>query len=433
MVEVRKPKMVIPSMFKLQDQQSHTEGRMNISKAASSITKLSPITNQSNQCWSIAVFQMLMGMTELWEGLFMYGDNHGLSVTQFIEQKPFTMAGIVMGGILKEESSNTQPKESSFDVIKFCRLKFLEKSYGSAKQEDASEFFGHFIEKLIVENPGGLIGRNLNADYCKKLTCQDCHNVVEKNEINTYYNLSVQEEDIMKKELNLQNLVSNEFDRNHLVHDYKCEKCQSRTVIHNEEVKLSHNTPTDLVLVVKKYQYFKDKGPEKASVGIICVDKIDVPFWGNLNSEESTETYQLRSVVCHLGKTYSQGHYRTAIIERDGNITTYHELNDAKHNILTKKRFYEDIKNDGYIYHFGKRVSGNLTTNHYKSHIGNKNSLKTFRASCLRAWRPTQKARATKQKRESVQHDFTLRKPIGNKKVRSTDYPIVQFFNDKRV
>ena len=41
--------------------------------------------------------------------------------------------------------------------------------------------------------------------------------------------------------------------------------------------------------------------------------------------------------------------------------------------------------------------------------------------------------RATKQKRESVQHDFSLTKPNGNKKVRSTDYPIVQFFNDNIV
>ena len=143
-------------------------------------------------------------------------------------------------------------------------MKFLENSYSATKQENASEFSGHFIDKLIVENSGALIGRNLNADYCKKLTYQDCHNVVDKNEINTYCNLSVQEEDIMKNELNLQNLVSNEFGTNHLVHDYECEKCQSRTVIHNEEVKLSKNTPTDLVLVVKKYQYFKDKGPEKS-------------------------------------------------------------------------------------------------------------------------------------------------------------------------
>ena len=60
-----KSKIVIPSMFKLQDQLSHTEGRINRSKADSSITKLSPITNKSNQCWSIAVFQMLMGMIEL--------------------------------------------------------------------------------------------------------------------------------------------------------------------------------------------------------------------------------------------------------------------------------------------------------------------------------------------------------------------------------
>ena len=88
-----------------------------------------------------------------------------------------------------------------------------------------------------------------------------------------------------------------------MVHDYECEKCQSRTVIHNEEVKLSKNTPTDLVLVAKKYQYFKDKGPEIASVGMICGDRIDISFWGNLNSEERTETYHLRSVVCHLRKT----------------------------------------------------------------------------------------------------------------------------------
>ena len=32
-----------------------------------------------------------------------------------------------------------------------------------------------------------------------------------------------------------------------------------------------------------------------------------------------------------------------------------------------------------------------------------------------------------------MQHDLSFTKSNGNKKVRSTDYPIIQFFNDNRV
>jgi ubiquitin C-terminal hydrolase len=155
-------------------QEKMNEGR-NAITASDNLTKLVPIRKQFiNQCYSISVFQLRVGIKEFWQYVIMFCTQGKTSVDEFIITKPFTTAALVMGGILSEswtvnKLQNKLPQAVPFATIQFCRTKHVPTSFSTEGQEDASEFMGMFLDKVQSENPGGVVGRNINvSSFIKK-------------------------------------------------------------------------------------------------------------------------------------------------------------------------------------------------------------------------------------------------------------------------
>jgi hypothetical protein len=73
------------------------------------------------------------------------------------------MANIIMGGIMKRSSQMIKPEAVPFETIQYCRTKHLSDFFSKDGQEDASEFMGIYLDRLIDENPCGLVGRNIGV------------------------------------------------------------------------------------------------------------------------------------------------------------------------------------------------------------------------------------------------------------------------------
>ena len=155
-------------MFLLQQQKN--QGRFLV-EASNNGTKLVPIKKDFvNQCYSIAVFQMIISMKELITDIMTFSNKGELSVNDFITNKPFTMANVIMGGMMKISSESVKPEAVSFETIHYCRTKHLSDFFSKDGQEDASEFMGIYLDRLIDENPGGLVGRNIGVSSIIKKT-----------------------------------------------------------------------------------------------------------------------------------------------------------------------------------------------------------------------------------------------------------------------
>ena len=168
----------------------------------------------------------------------------------------------------------------------------------------------------------------------------------------------------------IQKLVNNSFENTtNLEKGLVCPECKSNEVTISESRSMQ-NPPSDLILVVKRYQFGK-LNSKKIPINIKCDHNITVSSWldatENLSQEEVT--YNLRSIICHNGYSYNEGHYKTICVEEDDGNITYHELNDDKHYVLSEEKFISITESDGYIFHYSQRASGNLFENNYHDQI----------------------------------------------------------------
>ena len=204
-------------------------------KSTDNISKLAPISkkDKTNQCYVNAVFQMLIGMSELWEDVIF--DASKDSMTNYILNHPFTITGLVMGGLMKGAvEDNSLPKPIKSDVLFSCRKQHLD--FKPYSQEDASEYMGQYMDRLIEEKKNGTVGRNYKIKSCTRRKCMSCNheycgNTVEDN----YFNMGIPDEFWNKGSCSLQDLINRTFDCTSSLDGFKCpnETCgiQKKTII----------------------------------------------------------------------------------------------------------------------------------------------------------------------------------------------------------
>jgi ubiquitin C-terminal hydrolase len=143
--------------------------------------------------------------------------------------------------------------------------------------------------------------------------------------MHTFVNLAINDDMIETGKCSLQQLVLETYGKNRdLDEGAKCVNCsKEERVSHSEVTKLTYDTPSDIIFVVKKISY-KNNQTEKLLIEIACDDTINIPYWeetslkAELDLEENLEmTYNLRGVVCHDGSYYDSGHYRTLRFYKD--------------------------------------------------------------------------------------------------------------------
>ena len=424
-VEVSKDTVTKDTMAAMFSRQNEMNEGRSLVKDNDNVSKLVAIKKTfSNQCFAIAVIQFMNGMKELRNDLLIFSNKGDISVNNFIATKPFTLATFLMGAIMYESARLKNSEPVPFDTIVSCRRKHLSEFFSKDSQEDASEFMGLYLERLFDENPGGLVGRNLLLSSIVQKKCSKCHYTFpNKNEIDAYVNLCIQKEGWNQKTTSIQLLVNNSFENTiNLEIGLECPGCKSKEVTITESRHMQ-NPPSDLILVVKRYQ-FGNKTSEKNPININCEKEITVSSWlddAEVLSQEQV-TYNLRAVVCHNGINYDKGHYRTLFVEDVAGKITYHELNDDKHYILSEKKFICTTESDGYIFHYSQRESGNLFENNYHDQIVLGPLQKDLEMNCKKHWRQKPVAREVRGKQRQSLNNFVIED--STEKVDSTEYPI---------
>lgn len=394
-------------------------------KSTDDISKLAPISkkDKANQCYVNAVYQMLIGMSELWEDIIL--DASKDSMTNYILTHPFTITGLVMGGLMKGAvEDNSLPKPVKSDVLFSCRKQHLD--FKPYSQEDASEYMGQYMDRLIEENKNGNVGRSYKIKSCTRRKCMSCNHEYCGNEVeDNYFNLGIADEFWNKGSCSLQDLINRTFDSTSSLDGFKCpnESCGIQKKNNYSAAVQIIETPLDLVLVIKRYKLQTDK--DKASIDVECLETLKVPHWGT-DGLKQFETYFLRCIVCHKGKNYNEGHYVSLFVEDKGSEDkAYHEINDDIHWQLKKEQFTTKVQEEGYIFHYSKRISGSLQRNHYKNHLPNDQNLKKLQEKCLTSLRQKTPSRGSKRNRKS-NHAFSIDLKDGT--INSNDCNISDYF-----
>lgn len=394
-------------------------------KRTDDISKLAPISkkDKTNQCYVNAIFQMFIGMSELWENIILAASKD--SMTNYILKHPFTITGLVMGGLMKSSvEENSLPKPVKSDVLFSCRKQHLD--FKPYSQEDASEYMGQYMDRLIEENKGSNVGRNYKLKSCTRRRCLSCKHEYCGNEVeDNYFNLGIPDEFWVKGSCSLQDLINLTFDSTSSLDGFKCpnESCGIQKNNNYSAAVQITETPLDLVLVIKRYKLQTDK--DKAAIDVDCLETLKVPHWER-GGIKQFETYFLRCIVCHKGKNYNEGHYVSLFVEDKGTEDkTYHEINDDIHWQLQKEQFTTKVQEEGYIFHYSKRISGSLMRNNYKNHLPNDQNLKKLQEKCLTSLRQKTPSRGSKKNRKS-NHAFPIDLKDGT--VNSNDCNISDYF-----
>ena len=394
-------------------------------KATDKISKLATISkkNKMNQCYVNAVFQMLIGMSELWEDIIV--STSKISITEYIVNYPFTVSGLVMGGLMKcAVKSDQLPIAIKSDVLFYCRKKHLD--FGDFTQEDGSEYMGQYMDRLKDEHKNGNVGRTFKITSCTRRKCKTCkHDYCGKTVDDTHFNMGIADEFWKKESCSLQELVNYNFSSTSPLDGFKCpnESCGiMQDGNYSTEINIT-DTPLDLILVLKRYKVQNDQ--KKAQIDVDALETIQVPHWPS-HDLKVCETYYLRCIVCHKGNNYNEGHYVALFVEDIGEEEKiYHEINDDIHWQLTKECFSKKVKADGYIFHYSKRLSGPLQHQHYKYHLPDDKNLKRMENKCLTTLRKKNPTREKKQNRKS-NHEFSVE--YKNGKINSNECFIEDFF-----
>ena len=163
----------------------------------------------------------------------------------------------------------------------------------------------------------------------------------------------------------------------------------------------------------------------KAAIDVKCLETLKVPHW-DTDGLKRFETYYLRCIVCHKGRNYNEGHYVALFVEDIGTEEQiYHEINDDLHWQLTQEKFSTKVQEEGYIFHYSKRISGSLQQKYYKNRLPNDQNLKRLQEKCLTSLRQKTPSRGSKQNRKS-NHAFSIDLKDGT--VNSNDCKIDDFF-----
>jgi ubiquitin C-terminal hydrolase len=377
-----------------------------------SSSKLVPILNVGNQCYMIAIFQLLLRIDTLWNWLQKEVET-GTFNTEVFDKKIILQSGtLMMGGLIHEEhnrcaQNNISPSPIKFETFDNARRKSLP-SFKPLEQEDASEFLASLIEcfSTMSEDKRCIdLERQMFIHFQHWKECDRCK-AIRKSETDyvSMYALPF-DRNKMKYMKKVSDLIKDEFETRHLMDEDNfpnCENCGNIPTPTREWGILTH-TPTYLLFNLRRYESVDGK-TKKAEIKIEADRKISVQF---LNEDEklSREIYFLHGVVCHVGKEYGTGHYTTYLLETMNKQTYYHFLNDRSHEAIDEKEFEKKTTTSGYIYLYSKKEPPSFENDPY-SHISTRmnNLANVFRKDLVHSFRAKNPNRIAKKARKSDVH-----------------------------
>ena len=365
-------------------------------------TLIVPIANQGNNCYCIAMVQLLSVCYEFWT-LLKGTIDINKEVDHILQEKTMTFVTLLTVSLQKVEfvhcyQQELKPAATDFSLFISGRNQSMP-IYKENNQEDITEFFVHYLAKITDESydeeefklsrkdeEKNTFEKNLNALITFQLnedsTCHICRRKRNKpgNPV-PYHAFGLQFPDDATNKMSTQSLL--DIFMGNDVCEKKCSHC-SITTKHDESKEIVF-LPEYAFIIFQRFNYV-DSECKKLCNEITCSRSIEIPFKG------SSVTYYLQGVVCHEGQSPNVGHYTTFLIEKD--FCHYHFLNDKLHCTVNEEEFDKYTRRHSYMSMYSKHKPQIFKSYIYKQLVPEWIKNKTFYDTYFRRKMPDRKKRS---------------------------------------
>jgi ubiquitin C-terminal hydrolase len=324
-------------------------------------SSLVPLLNEFNQCYMIAVIQLLTRVPRFWKWLADEEESNLPLISPLSKKKILRTGTLLLGGLIRAEFHRSLENKHAPNPIKLNTFNEARKvslpSFHVSQQEDAGEFLlqllNHFTE--TNDNSKMFFEKYMSLHYQQTKKCCQCGDM-KRAPIDF---LSVLPVPMMSSNLDGMDHLSdfiNKIFYNPITMDksawVRCELCNNEKTPTTENCVITH-LPEYLFFNLIRYE---SKGKETSKLNHdVIADRVIT-----LKGEETVEhhayecTYYLQGVICHKGDGYKNGHYTTFLIEAINDKNYYHFLNDKKHEVVSEDEFETMSRKNGYIYLYTK-------------------------------------------------------------------------------
>lgn len=287
---------------------------------------LSGLSNLGNTCFMNSVLQCLSNSLPLTQ--------HLLTININAELNTLIKMYIKLLFEIWKENSPLAPKS-----FKTCLNVTLPK-YNNNLQHDAHEFLLEFMEILhdnlsnSIRNVEFEINPNSNkyvqqaskswnkyiknksiiselfyGQFMKIFSCNSCYYTFRKYE--PFISLDLP---CVKNNDNISNCVKKYFDKDY--HYFSCMKCNKDGIDVEHQVDTTiFRLPEILIISLKRFTVIKQQYVKNLNT-IILNDTLDLSDFSSISTDTSV-IYDIKSIICHTGKTLESGHYFTLIRNKD--------------------------------------------------------------------------------------------------------------------
>lgn len=202
--------------------------------------------------------------------------------------------------LLSDKSQSNTKQLKSF-IIKLRKENVL---FSNNHQQDAHEFLNYLLNHIseILKDSNNFINSIFQGTLSNETRCINCDHKSSRDE--PFLDLSIE----LQGNTSISNCLK-EFSKNELLKGndkFFCDECNSLQEA-QKSLKIK-KLPNVFILHLKRFKYSEEKNEYKK-----LHDRITFPF--ELKIEESS--FQLFSIIVHIGKNLTNGHYISIIKSND--------------------------------------------------------------------------------------------------------------------
>ena len=276
-------------------------------------TTLNGINNPGNQCYSIAVLQMLMLATD-----FMTKFRNQFEKKRIEDSNPslYPMSSVLMH--LRETYQTTLMTPHGIDFTSFQQARYHHLGLSKSRQECAAEFLEKFLTILQEETEfDTLMESTFQIEVKQDLTCTACglkkDPIYDKSNVLT---ISLSEQELPT--MSLAEVIERDLNSLGALLHANCETwfCREKGF---QSSRCVTTAPSTLLLHMKRFRYTDHLQKRFDRITIPPVYEMEIMSPGETITR--SVPYVLKAVIVHMGPNIHSGHYTCYVKGGDGKWT----------------------------------------------------------------------------------------------------------------
>ena len=299
-------------------------------------SKFSPMTNFGNTCWFNAAMQALYKSNVCAKIVEHYQSVVDVELDPSDRMQPLHASLCDIWCYMTLQAPNPVPRQMMLKSISLYNRLFDERRIGTRTQHDVHEFLTDCIFSLFCKH-------SVCPKFMQDVRCISCGELSSVQREETCPCLVLTVPDITVHDINVQQLIDEYFvgsDVSSICYSEVCNGTVQNTVVRNRFTCL----PDSITILLQRYKQCNNTFV-KNNVNVLvnryvrlhCVD---------VNATASAEecTFNLCSVVSHVGSTPNHGHYAASVLQEleDGSLS-FAICDDSNINVVSTRCIDGDI------------------------------------------------------------------------------------------